>query len=292
MWDMTHSMTHSSATCLILAEEPYKRDDILQKRPMFLSHTWMHSFKCDLSHSCVTLLVHVWHDVFMCDVCAITHPWVAWLIICDMIHSHVKWMIHMCHDSFTCGFTCGMVRSYGTWLIRMWHDISICDMTHSCATRCIHMWQDPFSCDMTKSFVWLDSFIYVTWRIHIWYGLFPRDMTHSLVHSYVCIHTCDVTFDSTPSYTGWRRCIGCLIVTGHLPQTSPIISGSFAKGDLQPEASYASSPLCSFSPSIPLIWCRWILLCVCMCVCVRACVCACECVCVCVCVCVCLCTSI
>jgi len=33
--------------------------------------------------------------------------------------------------------------------------------------------------------------------------------------------------------TGWPRPIGCLILIDHFPQKSPIISGSFAKRDLQ-----------------------------------------------------------
>jgi len=46
-------------------------------------------------------------------------------------------------------------------------------------------------------------------------------------------------------YTGWRKCIGCLVLIGHFPQKRPIIIGVFVESDVQLKVSDASTAACS-----------------------------------------------
>ena len=54
--------------------------------------------------------------------------------------------------------------------------------------------------------------------------------------------------------TGWRSYVRCLIFIRHFLQKSPIISGSFAKRDVQFKASCAFSPPCALHRWCPC-WC-------------------------------------
>ena len=218
------------------AKEPYKRDNILQKRPTILRGLLIIAtpYRCifaflyyyirmtrqltfekfsDLVYLAASWLLKMCHFLFA-HVCEMTHScvwhdlfilWhdlficVTWLIyMCDMTHSYV-W-----HDSFMCV----------TWLIHM------CDMTHSnvwhdsfiCVTWLIHMWH------MTHSYVWHDSFICVTWLfICVTWLIHMCDMTHSYVwHDlFVCVTWPIQMCDTTHSYV-WHHSFICVTWLIHI----------------------------------------------------------------------------
>ena len=92
------------------AKEPYKRDDILQKRPVILRSLLIAARVIDVLH--VTHW-YVWCDSLICviwlidtcvmgliDTCDVTH----WYVSCDSL-IRVMWLIDMCHVTHLCDTT-------------------------------------------------------------------------------------------------------------------------------------------------------------------------------------------
>jgi len=202
MRDMTHSyvcdMPHSRVrrdsiiwvTCLIhscgmgwlrlvgslklqvsFAREPYKRNDILQKRPIILRSLLIVATPYDV-FVCLTWLIHtcdmtqwyvwqdlliMWHDLFVC---------LTWLIhTFDMAYPHVR------HDSFMCA----------TWLNHM------CFMTHSYAAR---TWSFDMGKKTEATWNWRELSALREVLIRLWTIMIVPLLTGAARCLYICLHIC------------------------------------------------------------------------------------------------------
>ena len=139
---------------------------------------------------------------------------------------------------------------YGTYMNHIWTDIHIWRhdsyIYGTCTTDShINIWHLHDSSHiwyLHDSYMRTHVYMVPTWlihdSIHIWrhdsYIWYLHDFTHVDVVSAWLIYISSCIYG-----TGWRRCIGCLILRRPFPPKSHIISGSCAKIDLQLKASYS-----------------------------------------------------
>jgi len=85
------------------------------------------------------------------------------------------------------------------------------------------------------TFKWTQQPLLKLQQSHVAAATEPYCSSFTLCKSTMYTFACIIMHD-----TEWRRPTGCLVVLGHFPQKSPVISGSLAKNDLQLKAAYES----------------------------------------------------
>jgi len=171
--------------CDSFAKEPYKRDDILQKRPII----WIRAYPHD-------------HRLWRMRICYMTHPRIH---MCNM--THCLWLTLMCNRTHELIHMCDMITACAAFACATWPiDARVC----VCVCVCVCAFPGATwltACDSLPCATWhINSLICATWLtlmrrgthlyargIHSEYRLFYRALLQKRPMITVHIYMCDMT---------------------------------------------------------------------------------------------------
>jgi len=159
------------------AKDPYKREDILQKRPIILRSLLIVA----TPYEWAAWVLRIWHEL---AVSRVTYESCCIWVMSHMSHVTDEWVTRLV--SFVCV----------TWLIDMWRVMShwyvtclvswicvTCNYSHVTYESC-HIWVMSQMNELHDLFTYNMSYMHssdmkATWRILAWKHSFIYDMTHS-----------------------------------------------------------------------------------------------------------------